>query len=559
MLIINKINTLAPTKKIAGNFASFKPLGILLLTLSGCSSTQLQTTLPPADVDEGRHLEAPVMADASGRDNTENAIPDVVETLPLISLPEPAVEPDLYSVSVIDVPVRDLLFTVARDAEINIDIHPAISGRVSLNAIDQSIPQILQRLSQQIDIRWTFDANGNVLVEPDTPYWHIYTVDYVNVARTTETVANVATSITTDGGDNNSTAILNQTSNNNFWTSLTTNIVALLTDISTGNQTQTIDMTNSVVANPESGLMNIRATARQHREIQAFLNLVQNRSLSQVLIEATVVEVSLSDSYQSGVDWSAVINNSDVDIDFGQNLLGANLNSAPTNILNISGGDNTGETVDATVRLLSQFGDLRVLSSPRIMALNNQPAMLRVVDNRVYFTIDVTPAVVGPNGNVTSPAVYTSNLETVPVGFVMTVTPQISDNNQVTLNVRPTISRIVRFVNDPNPVLADSGVVNEIPEIQVREMESVMKVFSGDIAVLGGLMQDSLDNNNAGLPGVSRLPGVGNLFSYRDDTSTKTELIIFIRPVVVNQASLEGDLDRYRNYLPGSALNDGNS
>lgn len=559
MLRKNKILLPGSAERTTGILIRYGILGTLLSALSACSSTQLQTTLPPANVDEGRHLEAPAMAEASGRNNAENAIPDVVETLPLISLPEPAVEPDLYSVSVIDVPVRDLLFTVARDAEINIDIHPMISGRVSLNAIDQSIPQILQRLSQQIDIRWTFDANGNVLVEPDTPYWHIYTVDYVNVARTTETVANIATSITTDGGNNNSTAILNQSSNNNFWTSLTTNIIALLTDISTGNQTQTIDMTNSVVANPESGLMNIRATARQHQEIQAFLNLVQNRSLSQVLIEATVVEVTLNDTYQSGVDWNAVINNSDVDINFGQNLLGANLLNAPTNELVIAGGDNTGETVDATVRLLSQFGDLRVLSSPRIMALNNQPAMLRVVDNRVYFTIDVTPAVVGPNGNVTSPAVYTSNLETVPVGFVMTLTPQISDNDQVTLNVRPTISRIVRFVNDPNPVLAQGGVVNEIPEIQVREMESVMKVFSGDIAVLGGLMQDSLDNNTSGLPGASRLPGVGNLFSYRDDSSTKTELIIFIRPVVVNQASLEGDLNRYRNYLPGTALDDGNS
>jgi len=319
-----------------------------------------------------------------------------------------------------------------------------------------------------------------------------------------------------------------------------------------------LDLSNSVVANQESGLINIRASARQHREIQAFLNLVQNRSSNQVLIEATVVEVNLSDSYQSGVDWNAVINNSDLNIDFAQNLLGANLNSAPNSVLNISGADTTGESVDATVRLLSQFGDLRVLSSPRIIAMNNQPAMLRVVDNRVYFTIDVTPAVVGPNGNVTSPAVYTSNLETVPVGFVMTVTPQISDSDKVTLNVRPTISRIVRFVNDPNPVLAQNGVVNEIPEIQVREMESVMQVFSGDIAVLGGLMQDSLDNNNSGLPGVSRLPGIGNLFSFREDTASKTELIVFIRPVVVNQASLEGDLNRYRNYLPSNALDSSN-
>ena len=554
MLRKNKILLPGSSQKTPGIHALYGFLSVSVLFLTACSTTQLQTTVPPGNVENGRHLEAPANQSEAPEDN---AIPEVVETLPLISVPEPVAEPDLYSVSVMDVPVRDLLFRVARDANINIDIHPAISGQVSLNAIDQSIPQILERLSQQINIRWTFDDSDNVLVEPDLPYWQIYEIDYVNVIRSAETSTDIATSITTGGGGNNSTANLSQNSNYDFWTSLTNNIISLLSEISTGGEN--IDLSNSVVPNRESGLLNIRATGRQHREVQSFLSLVQNRSLSQVLIEATVVEVNLSDNYQSGVDWNAIINNSDLDINFGQNLLGANLNAAPTNELIISGNDTTGESVDATVRLLSQFGDLRVLSSPRIMALNNQPAMLRVVDNRVYFTIDVTPATVGANGNITSPATYTSNLETVPVGFVMTVTPQISDDDQVTLNVRPTISRIVRFVNDPNPVLAQEGVISQIPEIQVREMESVMKVFSGDIAVLGGLMQDTLDNTNAGLPGASRLPGIGSLFSYREDSASKTELIIFIRPVVINQASLEGDLDRYRNYLPENGLSNSGS
>lgn len=525
------------------------------LLLCSCTSSQLQTSLP-ATVNEGRHLEASALPDPESSTSNSN-IPEVVNTLPLLSLPEPEVEPDLYSVSVMNVPVRDLLFTVARDAAINIDIHPGITGQVSLNAIDQTIPQLLERLSQQIDIRWTFDDNGNVLVEPDTAFWRTYEVDYVNVARTAETSTDVATSITTAGGNNNSTANLSQTSNFDFWQSLATNVEALLSDISTGGDAgdgATEATTGSVVASSESGLLNVRATSRQHGEVQTFINLVQNRSLTQVLIEATVVEVNLSDTYQSGVDWNALINNSNVDFSFNQLVTGANLANSPTNILTIDGSDGVDDEISATIRLLDQFGDLRVLSSPRIMALNNQPAMLRVVDNRIYFTIDVTPAVLGVNGNVTSPAIFTSNVETVPVGFVMTVTPQISDDDQVTLNVRPTISRIVRFVNDPNPVLADSGVVNAIPEIQVREMESVMKVFSGDIAILGGLMQDSLDNNSTGVPGLSRLPGIRNLFTLRDDTATKTELIVFIRPVVVRQASLEGDLERYRDYLPENGL-----
>ena len=269
----------------------------LSIVLTACSTTQLQTTVPPGNVENGRHLEAPANQSEAPEDN---AIPEVVETLPLISVPEPVAEPDLYSVSVMDVPVRDLLFRVARDANINIDIHPAISGQVSLNAIDQSIPQILERLSQQINIRWTFDDSDNVLVEPDLPYWQIYEIDYVNVTRSAETSTDIATSITTGGGGNNSTANLSQNSNYDFWTSLTNNIISLLSEISTGGEN--IDLSNSVVPNRESGLLNIRATGRQHREVQSFLSLVQNRSLSQVLIEATVVEVNLSDNYQSGVD-----------------------------------------------------------------------------------------------------------------------------------------------------------------------------------------------------------------------------------------------------------------
>jgi len=313
---------------------------VAALLLCSCTSSQLQTALP-ATVNEGRHLEASALpepqSDASGAD-----IPEVVNTLPLLSLPEPVAEPDLYSVSVMNVPVRDLLFTVARDAAINIDIHPRITGQVSLNAIDQTIPQILERLAQQIDIRWTFDDNNNVLVEPDTAFWRTYEVDYVNVARTAETSTDVATSITTTGGNNNSTANLSQTSNFDFWQSLAANVEALLSDISTtGNAGDGAagPTTGSVVASSESGLLNVRATARQHGEVQAFINLVQNRSLTQVLIEATVVEVNLSDTYQSGVDWNALINNSNVDFSFNQLVTGANLANSPTNILTIDGSD----------------------------------------------------------------------------------------------------------------------------------------------------------------------------------------------------------------------------
>jgi general secretion pathway protein D len=181
------------------------------------------------------------------------------------------------------------------------------------------------------------------------------------------------------------------------------------------------------------------------------------------------------------------------------------------------------------------------------MAINNQSALLKVVDNEVYFTTDVeaVPGQVNQNAAI---AVDT-NPHTVPVGLVMSVTPFIDENEVVTLNVRPTISRIIAFKKDPNPALAEAGSVSEIPIIQVREIESVLKIENGDTAVIGGLMQDQIEKNKTGIPILSSIPLLGALFSYQDDKYVKSELVIFIRPVVTKDASLTGDLKAYRKYL----------
>ena len=181
------------------------------------------------------------------------------------------------------------------------------------------------------------------------------------------------------------------------------------------------------------------------------------------------------------------------------------------------------------------------------MALNNQTSILKVVDNEVYFSIDVDPSTI--NNGVVTPATFETEINTVPVGFVMTVTPHIDQNDVVTMNVRPTISRIVNRVEDPNPELANAGVVSLVPVIQVREIESVLKVNNGDTAVIGGLMQDQINKRNTGVPLLSSIPVLGALFSYTDDEYVKSELVIFIRPVVAENASLAGDLSEYSKYL----------
>lgn len=520
--------------------AKFTALFFGVVALSGCEN--LPSPLDREDVPfESRHLVAEEMTETSD-------IPNIVTPPPVVSMPQAAKPIELYSVVVQDVPVRELLFAMARDAEINVDVNSTIEGSISINAIDQSLPQILQRIARQVDIRWAFERDDYLVVEPDSPVVRNYQIDYVNIVRSTSSSVNVVSGISGGGEEvaNSSSTTMNQSSANGFWDTLALNLAALV-----GESIEEEGGASSVIISPESGIVSVRATEKQHEEVYEFIETVRTRALYQVLIEATIVEVALSDRYQSGVDWS-LLGRDNNQINFVQNLTGLNLNNAPSNVLTID-KSNGADGVAATISLLNQFGDTTVLSSPKIMALNNQTAMLRVVDSRIYFTIEVEP---GFPGTATSPAIpptFNSIINTVPVGFTMSVTPQISEGDKVTLNVRPTISRILRFVNDPNPALSSANVINSIPEIQIREIESIMQVDSGQIAVLGGLMQDTVDLSAQGLPGANRLPGIGNLFNYRDENKVKTELIIFIRPIVIRSNSVDGDLEDYRQYLPSSA------
>jgi len=159
--------------------------------------------------------------------------------------------------------------------------------------------------------------------------------------------------------------------------------------------------------------------------------------------------------------------------------------------------------------------------------------------------VEVDPGSVNQN----STTVVDTDINTVPIGFVMSVTPYIDDEEIVTLNVRPTISRIIRFVDDPNPLLAQQGVVSSIPVIQVREIESMLKINNRETAVIGGLMQDQINKENRGVPILSSIPLLGALFSYTEEEYIKSELVIFIRPVVMEHASIDGDLAEYKKYL----------
>ncbi|HZZ94647.1 MAG TPA: pilus (MSHA type) biogenesis protein MshL [Usitatibacter sp.] len=560
------------------------------------------------------------------RETTQAAIasiPDPVRGVPLPPAPRARDQELRYSVVVANQPVRDVLLAMARETQVNFDIHPDVEGSVTINAVDQTLKQILTRMARQVDMRW--EQNGaTISVMKDTPFLRTYHIDYVNMARDVTESVGIATQVIsgtvggtagvtpsgTGSGNNNSTLTIASTAKNHFWESLEKNVKDLLREtdkelpagssetyvrsrgagalattqartaaatrrattnasgsaaaVEGPGETQSTQASESiesrltfreaasVIVNPETGVISVRATSRQHEKVQEFLEQVAGASKRQVLIEATIVEVDLSDNYQAGVDWSA-LGLSGLGYTITQTFAPPSLPSQPsalgTSFFSVHYNNPNaaaGGSISSTVKLLDQFGKTRVLSSPKLMVINNQTAVLKVVDNRVYFTVKADTV----TNQTTSTTTFTTTQNVVPVGFIMNVTPQISDADQITLNLRPTVTRIIDTVADPNPSLAAAGVTSLIPVTQTREMESVLKVASGQTAVLGGLMLDSFEGRTNGLPIASRIPILGDLVSQRNDLSRKSELVVFIRPVVIRDPSLETDLADYRRYLP---------
>jgi general secretion pathway protein D len=213
---------------------------------------------------------------------------------------------------------------------------------------------------------------------------------------------------------------------------------------------------------------------------------------------------------------------------------------------------SVGSNVSVTLKLLEQFGDVRVLSSPKLSVLNNQTAILRVTRDIIYFTMtpaSTSAAVTGGGTAVINPS-FTTTPNIAAEGFMMAVLPQINYADSVVLNVRPTIRRQVASASDPNPALKQAGTENVIPVFETREFDSILRLQSGQVGVLAGLMQDIVQNTDATIPGIRSIPILGDILSNRSDLSTKTELVIFLRATVIHDPSIEGDFRSLRNQLP---------
>lgn len=461
---------------------------------------------------------------------------DVTTSIVPYGTHEPAHVKRGFTVQLISAPIGQVLHNLANDAKLALQMNQALSGSVTLLANNQSLEQVLTQIALQVPIYWLI-SDGVLHLWGDQPYTQSYAVDYLNLDRSTRSKVGLATQVGTlnsgvDGGSsgvsNSSQTSLENSADHHFWASLTNDMNGLVQRAGQSAQP-------SFTINRDAGMITLHAPAQVHGVLKKYLLQLNDSAQRQVLIEATVVEVALSNDFQAGIDWQLLSDKSD-GVSAAQILSGApqvNASSvdriaAPNGLLSLVQRTKNG-TVTATLNLLEQFGDVRILSKPRIIALNNQSSVLKVVDNRVYFTVNVERS----RSELKDEIITETEIHTVPVGLVMNVTPYIDKAGGVMLNVRPTLSRILGFVDDPNPELAAADVRNSVPEIQVREMESMLRVNSGEVAVIGGLMQEMQDGSDRQLPGLASIPLIGALFRQQRKQRRQTELLIVLKPTVL--------------------------
>lgn len=470
--------------------------------------------------------------------------------------PKPAGTDRLVSVSVTDtVPLRDVLIELARESKVNLELDPRIAGGIIFTAHNQPFNEVLKRICRLAGLRSSIDGNF-IHIELDEPYQKTYPLDFLSLARHSTSETSIATNVfdvNVTGGasssgngangtngasasENNSTSRVSGNSEADLWAEVSKSVAQILA--SNARKTDRDKAETNFSIDKQAGLVTVFGDSRQQDAIETYFRKLRRKAEAQVLIDARIIEVELDDSFKSGIDWAAIYRHGF--------FAGGQAVFTPSNLSadNVFTGKFGSGNFGALLQFVRSFGTTRVLSSPRLTVLNNQTAMLKVATNQVYFVTQAQfTTVTNANGSaVTTTPVYTSTPHTVPVGLVMTVQPAIdTEHGRVTMTLRPTISRIVSQVDDPSIGLnaAQGGisnpVVSQIPVLAVREMDSVIRLRSGEVAIMGGLMQDSSMNQDQGIPGLDEVPVLGPLAKSRDNHGTTTELVILLRATIADQ------------------------
>lgn len=459
----------------------------------------------------------------------------------LVQTSVPQVE-SRYSFHAVGVPVADALRLFARDNDLNLVLDRQLSGELTIDFNDLPLKQALDAMLDAHDYSWEI-SRGLIRIRREIT--RSFDVDYLRLIRSSEST-NESGKFGVSGGDSAENAADNeftvgQENEIDFWNELIDELQNLLGDEGT------------VIANKTAGFVSVTAGKRAVERVENYLAQVKSGSMRQVNIQAQIVEVELNDDSQLGIDWTAPNLLSFGRFTVGRNSLGGNASFSqvipaafappgsavitPETISSITGGPGTflrasiGDDTRAFLRALQTQGELNIISQPRLKAINNQTAQIRVARDEPYYV--QTSGFVPASGDDGAQAAQ-FELATATIGLVVQVTPHISEDGWITLEISPVITRKLSQIGFPTTDTQGNVTFTEgvgPPVIDVKQTTVVARVKSGETAVIGGLIQELNNETEDKVPVLGDLPFVGGAFRNTTKTKSKNELVIMITPV----------------------------
>jgi len=429
--------------------------------------------------------------------------------------PSTDISSELFSFRAEGVPIKQALVLFARANHLNIVPDLDIIGEITVE---------FNELPLNYAMRALLDANGYYFVQ-DGPLIRVrkmetrlFKIDYINLIRAGEGSNAVQISSSGGGGaggmsgggsssneEQGSTMTVTASSTIDFWTDLTAQLGSMLNEEA------------QLTVNSLSGTITVTDNHRSVERVAQFLESVSNSVVKQVDLEVQIYEVAFTDTFQLGIDWTVIGNPS-----VGTGLIVRNpLFGGEVSAPGVSVGYDFGGGISAVLEALSEQGDITVVSKPRLRTLNNQPAVVRVGQDLPVF---VTEVIQSPG---TPPVITTSEtIQVVTVGTVLSITPQISDDGLITLDITPAVSRLVRIIQSA------SGRT-DAPVIDIRQASSIVRLRDGDTVVMGGLVQDGETTTIRKIPLLGDIPLLGRAFSGEYTSKERTELIFFVTPRII--------------------------
>jgi len=439
-----------------------------------------------------------------------------------------------FDVAASEMPAREFFLSLMDSAGQNLVVHPQVSGNVTFSLRNVTLEEVLAAVRDSYGYEFRRTAYGYQIL-PNQVLTRTYDLNYLNIKRQGQADTRVSSGQVVSTEDSETDSANASISNSSSVTTLNASQVTTTSDVDFWGEVRSVvemivgsEAGNSVVVNPQAGLLVVRANSVDQQNIEAFLKQAQRNLQRQVILETKILEVQLSDGFQAGINWTQL--NTPGDSSISNVLSGATL-SGPTGIGGvfssvISVGDFSG-----MIQLLETQGQVRVLSSPRISTVNNQKAVIKVGTDE-FFVTEVSTTTTSTVAGVSEP---TQNVTLTPFfsGISLDVTPQIDENEVVTLHVRPTVSR----VEDQNKIiqLGEDQTLNlPLALSTTRQSDSIVRARSGQVVVIGGLLQNNNENTDASVPWAAKLPIVGNLFKQQRKALEQSELVILMRPQVVS-------------------------